>query len=614
MKIKEIEVKYYRSIGDHGDFRFTSNIVALIGRNESGKTNILDAFNGIRFFEPMGEWVLPMTSLNRYVGGDLSPQVGLLCEFEDADLADIDLPSDLSEEERKAALWVRRDNGRLLCGMSGPFSRRVCEDADLRELEPTINQLLDFVKSNTKRIGWDVALRARFESVLSEHDVRWYPTLADDIEWGLRNIIPYAPEAARKGLTDALSKWRDIVLKIYKKFAFVAPHVLRFDDSRMLKSEYTLNEIKERNFNDVALNRYLGAVKLTRDELIYAFEGADRSKQSSKQDIFRSRTSERIDRFNTHYLNREQKIRFVPHFANNRLTFSVGSVESEETMLLGERSAGLKWYIELFFELERSRNYKNTLILIDEPAVHMHVNAQKEVLVLFDALAKDGRYLVYTTHSPYMVNHEQQGDIRGVVKDEHGIASVMELHKIPSQETLAPLCTVFGVDLANNLGPVAAKKNLVVEGSTDAVYLGAVMPLLIPDENKRPKIIACVSTNNIHSVVSILRGWGCDARAIVDNDCAGQTELKRVRKLFGDSDGAFNHVQPVSEQSEDDIENLISASDYEAAFGVKPTNEELKKSKALKARQFAEKVRGGWRPSEETQEKFRSLLHNLEIV
>ena len=612
MKIESIAVQNYRSIGDQGDFRFTSNIVALIGRNESGKSNVLDAFKGVRFFEPMGDNVLPLTAHNRFVERTMPLQVGLTCFFEDEDIAEIGLAGCDVEAVRKSSVWVRRDAYGLLGLMSGAYSLVVRNDKELQSALVAMKEAVDYVRSNPN--NWNAASRERLLSLLTETETHWFPNFQQSVDFAINNVFSSFQQEKRKQLNEAMKNLAAALTRLYGIFAKVSPAIFRFDDAWMLRSEYSLDRLKERNFFDVALDRYLAAVDFKMSHLKSAFEEQDESRRVSMVEKFRLRTDKVVEKFNEHYLEGRQKIRFHPSFSNRVLSFSVGSVESEETMLLGERSAGLKWYLELYLELTRAEKRRNVLILIDEPAVHLHVNAQKEVLKLFDKLARDGRYLVYTTHSPYLINQEELGDVRGVVKDEKGIASVIPLYKVASQETLAPVCEVLGVDLKNNLGPVYGKKNLVSEGETDAAYLGAILPLLLPDEGKRPHLIACTSGNNIHSVVSILIAQGYDARAIVDNDCTGRTELKRVRKLFVDVDGGFNHVQPVSEVQSESIENLISASDYREAFGVDPTVEELKKSKALKARQFAEKVKGGWRPSEETLGKFRSLLHNLEIV
>ena len=63
---------------------------------------------------------------------------------------------------------------------------------------------------------------------------------------------------------------------------------------------------------------------------------------------------------------------------------------------------------------------------MDEPGTSLHVNAQRELLNLFGHLADQGNQIIYTTHSPYMLDTENEGvhRIRAVVKDEEGFSYI----------------------------------------------------------------------------------------------------------------------------------------------------------------------------------------------
>ena len=54
---------------------------------------------------------------------------------------------------------------------------------------------------------------------------------------------------------------------------------------------------------------------------------------------------------------------------------------------LSERSNGLKWYLNMYIQLlAKTKKYdiENYVVLLDEPGVYLHVNAQKEILNLFE--------------------------------------------------------------------------------------------------------------------------------------------------------------------------------------------------------------------------------------
>ena len=76
-------------------------------------------------------------------------------------------------------------------------------------------------------------------------------------------------------------------------------------------------------------------------------------------------------------------------------------------------------YIQIVSKTNSS-DIENYIILIDEPGVYLHVNAQKEVLTLFEDLAAKNNQIIYTTHSPFMIYENKPYRTRMIIKDENG--------------------------------------------------------------------------------------------------------------------------------------------------------------------------------------------------
>ncbi len=59
-----------------------------------------------------------------------------------------------------------------------------------------------------------------------------------------------------------------------------------------------------------------------------------------------------------------------------------------QSLLLSERSNGLRWYLNTFIDA-KAKDVANSsvLYLFDEPGISLHVNAQRELLELFNHLA-----------------------------------------------------------------------------------------------------------------------------------------------------------------------------------------------------------------------------------
>src|SRR5699024_9921959 len=151
-------------------------------------------------------------------------------------------------------------------------------------------------------------------------------------------------------------------------------------------------------------------------------------------------------------------------------------------MKITERSNGLRWYLSLFIDVFANDDKDSpVLFLFDEPGVYLHVNAQKEILALFDDLCNKGHQVIYTTHSPSMIDANNLLNVRVVEKENDGNTVIYKssydqrLSSESKMETLSPLVKAIGADLRFNLGPQFSNQNIITEGITDYMYLHAML-------------------------------------------------------------------------------------------------------------------------------------------
>ncbi len=220
--------------------------------------------------------------------------------------------------------------------------------------------------------------------------------------------------------------------------------------------------------------------------------------------------------------------------------FSVNSSEGE-TLLLSERSNGLRWYLNTFIDAKaHGVSQSNVIYLFDEPGISLHVNAQRELLNLFEDLVDKENQIVYTTHSPYMLNIEDDGihRIRAVDKDFEGYTHIYKtaydarLSPQNQQDTLAPIISAIGMTLKDTFGPAKDKLNIVTEGVSDYIYLQTMAKILEIDMNKI-NIIPSFGVSNCLNICNILYGWNCSFIAVFDYDkegveCGGEKKCVRT--------------------------------------------------------------------------------------
>ena len=197
--------------------------------------------------------------------------------------------------------------------------------------------------------------------------------------------------------------------------------------------------------------------------------------------------------------------------------------------MLSERSNGLRWYLETFIDAQANDiSNRNTIYLLDEPGASLHVNAQKELLNLFGHLADQGNQIIYTTHSPYMLDTENEGihRIRAVVKDQEGFSYIYKTVYDPKiapetqQDTLSPIVSALGMSIQHTFGPAKDKINIVTEGMSDYVFVCTMAKILGINTNKYV-IIPSVGASNCVNICTILQGWNCKYLALFDYDEAG---------------------------------------------------------------------------------------------
>ena len=82
---------------------------------------------------------------------------------------------------------------------------------------------------------------------------------------------------------------------------------------------------------------------------------------------------------------------------------------------LESRSKGLQWFFSFFLVfLEESKGqHKNCILLLDEPGLHLHPNAQKDLIKFFGKLSEENQ-LIYTTHLPFLVDHQNLDRVKAV--------------------------------------------------------------------------------------------------------------------------------------------------------------------------------------------------------
>ena len=370
------------------------------------------------------------------------------------------------------------------------------------------------------------------------------------------------------------------------------------------------------------LYKFMVVTEAPLEEFIKAIESNDENERNKCINSIKEKVKYNIQKEFNYFYEEDENVKIKVNFENNCLKIFIKT--KEHTTYLDERSNGLKWFLNLFIDLAYGNLENKTIIyLLDEPGVYLHVNAQRELLVLLKNLCNKGGQVVYTTHSPYMIDTEDIINVRAIEKDENGVTHIFnnaydnKFNSSSKRETLTPLLKAIGADIKYNLGPRLDKVNIVTEGITDYMYFTAMLDYLGVEEEQRPYILPSVGAGNVNALVSILIGWGCNYKVVLDYDKAGVIECN---KLIDSLNLRLNHEvffinckdKPLEKEyirNPEFVESLISEEDKNKLSVRYEVN------KTMAAKEFYDKVIDKEIVlSDETINNFRRLFVNLSII
>lgn len=165
-------------------------------------------------------------------------------------------------------------------------------------------------------------------------------------------------------------------------------------------------------------------------------------------------------------------------------------LRTEEVELEG-RSTGLQWFLSFYltFLVESRDAHKGAILLLDEAGLSLHPLAQRDLSVFFESLSATN-HIIYTSHSPFLVDPDHLDRVHSVYVEEDGTTTTSRnlraLEKNPSRSKSAyAVHAALGLSAADAILP--GSKVIIVEGSSDQIYLSAIKNYLIGAKRINPE-------------------------------------------------------------------------------------------------------------------------------
>lgn len=195
------------------------------------------------------------------------------------------------------------------------------------------------------------------------------------------------------------------------------------------------------------------------------------------------------EKFRNWWKQGDYKFRFEADGSHFRIW--VSDDRRPEEVELESRSTGLQWFLSFYlvFLVESEGEHQSAILLLDEPGLSLHPLAQRNLSAFFDNLANFNRIL-YTTHSPFLIDAAHLGRARKVYVSENGTTKatpdLRHVEKEPRQAGAAYVVhSALNLSIAESL--LLGCQPVIVRGPSDQYYLSTIKTLLIGANKISPK-------------------------------------------------------------------------------------------------------------------------------
>jgi predicted ATPase len=460
MILKSYRITHYRNIEDSGVIPVDPKVTCLVGKNESGKTNLLQSLRRLNPIDGVEFNVTndyPRRHMNAYErkiekGGSQDKVVVGVFELDNADVRAVTAKFGACVEAGQTLTYTVDHANKKFVDM------KANETAFLKFAVSTSN-LPDAIKSPAQAAPTLTKLIEVLNQVGTDANVAAL-------------LAKLTPMQTR---TLSLTIW-DQVLRSR------CPKIMYFDDYRLMAGTANLADLTsedkiDENEHLETLMELLKLAGVTPESLM-----EDENYEHHKAKIESIANEITDDVFQYWKQNTELEVEFDVHRKsgqNNSPDFYVRikNTRHKATVPFDERSKGFVWFFSFMTAFRcLAEESDRMIILLDEPGLSLHASAQADLLAFIEERLAPDHQVIYTTHSPFMLDSTKLLRVR-TVEDTPDKGAIVRADCFGADAvTVFPLQAALSYSLAQTLflGPDC----LLVEGPSDLLYLQTISELL----------------------------------------------------------------------------------------------------------------------------------------
>ena len=582
MRLRKFRVQAFRCIHDSGDI-IVGDLAAFVGRNESGKTTILQALTMLNRDEMISELDLcdemteHLKSEIRIVEGDFE------LNHDETEIIKERFPS---LHLTKLKIFRTNKNPEIQYDF-GDIHVNKEEHQNIEYWQDITKQLTNFVESIPNYISKKLDTDFFTGSMPGNKKI-----IQAELDGFSSNLYAIATEEKQ-----VISEWEETNSKIIKNVEKIlvdnteSEALKKFIDDRLHPRFVYFSDYKK-ILGNINLAEYIKESETEASAGIEYIEGFDRAEtvrnllylaefEMEKLEEFKNSPSKLIKFLNTaskkltERLNPSWKgeainveLRLNP---GNILSVVLSDVHKDGTItntgLLNRRAEGFKWtfsFIINFAAETQKAELKEAILLLDEPARNLHPTQQMGISDLLKNLAGSNQVL-YATHSPFMIFDYTPGNLLVVELDrKKHLSKIFYDYWKADDATLTPILYGLSKGLVDSITDREIGYNsrplIIVEAMSDTMYLNAFDKFLQdPNISMNPlNVVPAYNKNSVLPLSIFYHTHGYNTFVLLDNDYESNQTAEQLKNnkfsdpqiIFFESDG--NLLQSIEDYMEVD--------------------------------------------------------------
>jgi predicted ATPase len=568
MLLKTAHIQHFKCIRDSTPFKVDERVTCLVGKNESGKTALLQALSKIN----------PLDEKD--------------CSFD----FDLEYPRDAWDEGRKA---LKENVVTVAWGL---------EDDDIAAISAVLGDgAIDKDKDITVSQGyyegqsWKVTVNepAVVKWLVARHEL--HADVRDDLvssgtvkelhERLGKNAQPGPKEIALLQCIEASFPELSATKAVMKVLGARIPKIVYIPEYFRMSGQISLNELKAKIAAKQILPEGQRVFMALLDMIGATIKDLEDESQFERLTARLESASNKLSREIFQYWSQNRHLRVEIRFDQARqgdptplnsgwiVRTRVENTRHNSTVGFDDRSAGFVWFFSfLVWFSQAQKNYgQNLIILLDEPGLSLHAKAQADLLRYVEEKLAPYYQVFYTTHSPFMIDPENLLRARTVEdvfrepkegeppipEDELGTKVGGDVLST-DRDTVFPLQAALGYEITQTL--FVGNHTLLVEGPADIIYLRWFSRRLEADKrqglDRRWTISPSGGIDKVPAFMSLFAGNRLDIAVFTDLAAGQKRKVRDIRESKLLKAGRVLTADTYAEQPEADIEDVIGREMY----------------------------------------------------